>query len=295
MIHIHDCGIGFSVKARIEDASRRIWVTDYSADKPANLRRHLLDTSRKLGLGKIILPVKSEDVDRMKGDGFYVEGVIQGYFNGNDACFLSAFPSQRRAISLTLSRERKILHEIINTKSGLRKHLPKEFNIRRATAKDAAAISKLFKKVFATYPAPVYDPLYLARSMEKGDVFMVVFHHRRLVGVAAAEIQADRGNAELTNCATDPEYRGLGLNSILLACVEKKCISRKIGCLYSLARASSYGMNLVLHRLGYDFTGTLINNCHISGRFENMNIWVKSRKNEYFPVDNNYSAALPAE
>nr|WP_315989693.1 hypothetical protein [Desulforamulus aquiferis] len=34
-------------------------------------------------------------------------------------------------------------------------------------------------------------------------------------------------------------------------------------------------MNLVLHRLGYTFRGTLVNNCHIGGSYEDMNIWVR--------------------
>jgi len=46
-------------------------------------------------------------------------------------------------------------------------------------------------------------------------------------------------------------------------------------CLFSLARASSFGMNL-FRRLDYRYRGTLINNCHISGAYEDMNTWVKN-------------------
>jgi hypothetical protein len=36
-------------------------------------------------------------------------------------------------------------------------------------------------------------------------------------------------------------------------------------------------MNTALARLGYRFRGRLMNNCHIMGGFEDMNIWVRLR------------------
>ena len=45
--------------------------------------------------------------------------------------------------------------------------------------------------------------------------------------------------------------------------------------LYTIARARSAGMNRVFHNRGYGRTGTLVNNCHIAGRFEDMHVWCK--------------------
>ena len=44
---------------------------------------------------------------------------------------------------------------------------------------------------------------------------------------------------------------------------------------YTIARAVSPGMNITFARLGYQFSGTLINNTQISGAIESMNIWHK--------------------
>jgi len=136
-------------------------------------------------------------------------------------------------------------------------------------------MAKVFKKVFATYPSPVDQPDYLAAVLGKAALFRVVKYKQAIVSIAAAEVDWANSSAEMTNCATLPELRGLGLMSSLLHALEKDCLAHQIYCLYSLARASMYGMNLVFHRLGYVYQGTLINNCHIGGNYEDMNIWAK--------------------
>jgi len=266
----------FRVCAILDRTSERIWVTDYKADDSAALRDFLKLQATKEGLGKIILPVRTEDLNRLQGDEFKLEGSIDGYFQDSGGHFLAAFPRLERGRSFVLSRQRKMLTEIRGRKKLRPVKTPAGFTMRRAGSRDISAMVALFRRVFVTYPTPVYEPVYLARSMEKGDLFMVFYHGRRLVSVAAAEVEPGWRRAELTNCATDPDFRGLGLNTLLLQQIERFCLDARIGCIYSLARASSYGMNLVFHRLGYRFGGTLINNCHIAGQFEDMNIWVRS-------------------
>ncbi|OAT79353.1 putative beta-lysine N-acetyltransferase [Desulfotomaculum copahuensis] len=266
---------GFRVSACLDRTSERLWVTGYEAGDPAALRDFLKQLAISEGLGKIILPVRPEDLNRLQGDGFKLEGTIDGYFQYDDGHFLAAFPRAERSYSPALSRQRKMLAEIRGRKSFRPVKSPPGFTLRRAGSRDIPAMAAVFRRVFATYPAPVYDPGYLAGAMNKGDLFMVFYHGRRLVSVAAAEIDSCRQRAELTNCATDPAFRGMGLSTLLLRQIERACLDARIGCLYSLARASSFGMNLVFHRLGYRFGGTLINNCHIAGDFEDMNIWVR--------------------
>jgi hypothetical protein len=44
---------------------------------------------------------------------------------------------------------------------------------------------------------------------------------------------------------------------------------------YTIARATSPGINITFARKEYRFGGRLINNTNISGRIESMNIWYK--------------------
>jgi len=232
------------------------------------------------------------DEEKFQGEGFYTEGVIPGYFDGIDACFLAAFPSQSRSVSASLSQDLKMLREILQRPKKYIKKTQQNFFISNASEKDIPFMALLFSQVFSSYPTPVHDLHYLTEAMDKGDIYMVIYCGHRLVGVASAEIQREQGRAELTNCAIDQNFRGEGLITALLDKIRATCLSHNIKCLYSLARASSYGMNLALHRLGYVYSGTLKNNCHIGGDFENMNIWVnccgKKSMQKNFTSTNNF-------
>ena len=97
----------------------------------------------------------------------------------------------------------------------------------------------------------------------------------RIVSAASAEVDDKHSNAELTDCATEPEQRGKGLMFHILSALEADLRERGIMTAYSLARARSVGMNRVFHRLRHEYSGRLVNNCDIYGQFEDMNIWVK--------------------
>lgn len=267
----------FSVLAKVDKENRRIWIHKYQVKDHSVFSKFLTEWAKEDELEKIIFPVREEDLNHFRKDGFFEEGVIENYFQDSKGYFLSAYPCSQRGKSEFLHEEQGMLKEILSQPRMIKICLPEEFILRQATKDDIPSMANLFRKVFASYPTPVYDPHYLHRTLTKGDLYMVIYDGQHLAGVATAEIDWDYSRAELTNCATHPDYRGLGLNTILLKDLEQYCLAQQIRCLYSLARSSSYGMNLVLHRLGYVFRGTLINNCHIDGRFEDMNIWVRPK------------------
>ena len=75
-----------------------------------------------------------------------------------------------------------------------------------------------------------------------------------------------------TDFATLPSQRGPGLAQHILAALEDDMAEREILNLYTIARARSAGMNRVFHNRDYEWTGTLVNNCHIAGQFEDMHV-----------------------
>lgn len=114
--------------------------------------------------------------------------------------------------------------------------------------------------------------------MDNGTVFCLALHNDKIAAAAAGEIDTKFSNAEITNCATHPAHQGKGLMTIIMKDLEKTVVNKGIPCLYSLSRASEYGINLILHRIGYKYRGTLVNNCHICGDWEDMHLWVKSTR-----------------
>ncbi|SFH36023.1 putative beta-lysine N-acetyltransferase [Desulfotomaculum arcticum] len=265
----------FSIKMTLDSFSKRIWVKSFSCEDPLKMIKYLKNCCREHGLEKIIMPAAQEHLKSFEKGGFRPEGLIEGYFNGRAAYFLTAYTDPRRAKSDKYDQYLDNVHKIVQSPLKNPGPLKPGYRVEVPTTKDVNEMAMVFKKVFATYPSPVDQPDYLAAVLGKSTLFRAVKYNGAIVSIAAAEVDRDNSSAELTNCATLPEMRGMGLMSKLLQELEKDCLANQIDCLYSLARASMYGMNLVFHRLGFVYRGTLINNCHIGGNYEDMNIWVK--------------------
>ena len=264
----------FTVTITIDQFSKRAWVNDYTYQNPGELLRYINDTAARHNLEKIIFPVRQKHLPDLK-HGFFAEGWIEGFFNGENGCFLTAYPTPQRRKCENMRALLVQLREILARQHSAPAALPDGCTMLTPGLKDVAELGELFKKAFSTYPSPVDQPDYLAGVLGKSALFRVIKEENIIISAAAAEIDSAKNNAELTNCATLPGNRGGGLMSNLIAALEQDCLARGINSLYSLARASSYGMNLVFYRLGYRYRGTLVNNCHICGDYENMNIWSK--------------------
>jgi putative beta-lysine N-acetyltransferase len=241
------------------------------------LGEHLMTFARDQGLGKIITEVREADFEQFLGRGFTPEGMIPGYFQGEVAYVLSYFTDPNRQASTKLDRENEILEAVLAAPQQGSSEVSDRFTLGPATIDDVTELAAVYETVFTTFPTPLHEPAFVAHLMESREgIFHVARQGNRIVSAAAAEVDwADR-HAEMTNCATLPDFRGQGLMAALLHGLEPTMADESIGCLYSLARASSFGMNLVLRRLGYKFRGRLINNSHIMGDYEDMNIWVKA-------------------
>ena len=145
---------------------------------------------------------------------------------------------------------------------------------------DAEGLAHLYKQVFKVYPVPVSEPDYIKKSMGDGAIYMAAFKEGTIAGAVSAEVEPVYGNAEMTDCATLPDYRQYGLMQKLISALEDILRGRQIFCLYTIARARSYGMSAVFHKLGYAYRGRLANNCIISEGLEDMNVWVKDNSAE---------------
>lgn len=153
--------------------------------------------------------------------------------------------------------------------------IDKDIAIRDATEKDIPQMTTLFSEVFKTYPSPVFDTDYLKNVMQGKTLFKVAVQDGKIISIASAEMDFLNLNAEMTDCATYPEYRGKGLLTNLMYHLENDLRNKGFIALYSLCRAIEPGINKALHKLDYKYTGRLVNNCNICGGFEDMNIWVK--------------------
>jgi putative beta-lysine N-acetyltransferase len=109
--------------------------------------------------------------------------------------------------------------------------------------------------------------------MEDNVVYFGVFRNGKAVALSSAEIDFEHSAVEMTDFATLPEFRGKGLSSHLLMRMAEEMKAMGIRTAFTIARAGSYGMNIVFAKCGYEYCGRLVNNTNISGNIESMNIW----------------------
>lgn len=238
------------------------------------------------GFDKILCMASRRDWQQFLRYGYVLEAVLKYSLNGEDAFVVSKFRSQERLTSHNLMEEILLIEKVMEEPRPPQ-HLsaqPQGFGFRLARQDDVPELIALYQSIFETYPSPLIHSSYLDAVFQKDTLFAVCTREGEIVSAASAELQPHLRSAELTDCATKPGARGLGLMSHILALLEREIGERGYVCAYTMARSRSFGMNNVFYRLGYEFLGRLVNNCDIYGAYEDMNIWVRdlraSRKGE---------------
>ena len=270
-------GEGFTIDLVASDLNRRLQVLDAEVDDPTAAVAALVRRAAQAGYGKVFWKAPAALADELVAAGLRAEATIDGYYDGENATVVAAYPDPDRAHRRDALEQDAILAAVRSRAPRPEpRPLPGGYRAATATAADAHDLARLYGEVFASYPFPITDPDYLVATMRGHVVYRVVRDDDgRLVAAASAETAPHHRNAEMTDFATLPDQRGLGLALGLLAALEDEMAQRAIPNLYTIARARSAGMNHVFANRGYRWTGTLVNNCHIAGRFEDMHVWCR--------------------
>ncbi len=269
-------GEGFEALLFLDVYNQRIKILDYKVENFRNFILAVRELSEANQFDKIICMADRADWQQFLRYGYVLEAVLKYYHRGNDAFVVSKFRSQERLNSGSMMEEILLIESVMNEPSDAeRKPLPRGLGIRMAKKEDIAQLIALYKGVFESYPSPLIHQSYLETIFQTDSLFAVCVEGDRIVAAASAELSPHNLAAELTDCATLPEKRGQGLMSHILRFLEKELVSRDYRCSYTMARARSFGMNMVFYQLSYEFMGRMTNNCDIFGAFEDMNIWVR--------------------
>lgn len=229
------------------------------------------------GYSKVFVKVPGYAENRFRQDRYRIEATIPGFYNGNeDGLFMGRYFLPDRLVD----HDADLVHQVLETAKKKAGSSPKPVNdarlqCRLAAPADCVQMAELYREVFASYPFPIDSPEYLAGTMAENIIYAGVWEDGRLLALASAEIDRDGANAEMTDFATHPDYRGRGLANLLLSKLEALMAEFGIKTCYTIARATSYGMNIVFAQHAYRFGGTLVKNTQISGGLESMNVWYK--------------------
>ncbi len=258
-------------------ASNRIYLLKLDpADLPGIIP--LLDRlAEHEGYTKIFAKIEASLYPTFCHHGYSMEAFIPKFYRGCGDCIMaSKFLTPERAIApATLLEDFRQLLTNGRTNQKELPHLP--YTLRPLKEDDAKRAAALFKEVFATYPFPVHDPGYLIQTMQNNSaLYFGMWDDKRLIGISTAEIDRKNLNAEMTDFAVLPAYRGKKLALHLLKAMEENMQRSGIRTLYTIARLAEPGMNKTFVNMGYRYSGTLMNNTGIAGSIESMNIFYKN-------------------
>jgi len=273
-------GDGFRATVYFSPLNQRIQVLEYEARDTGQMVASLARGADEAGFGKVFLKAPIHQRGGFEAAGMTAEATITGYFAGQPAVVMSLFLTEERRSRPFADDEAAILETIRSRPADASaKKLPAGYTMAVANPADSLELALLYGRVFDSYPFPITEADYLVSTMETNVVYRIVRDGSgELVAAASAETDPEHRNAEMTDFATLRSQRGLGLAKHILAALESDMDERGIYNLYTIARARSAGMNRVFYNRGYEFTGTLVNNCHISGQFEDMHVWCKTLK-----------------
>jgi beta-lysine N6-acetyltransferase len=268
-------GDGYRVDVYFDPFNKRVRIDDYQGNIDRVIRE-AEEAAENSGAEKLIVKVRQEDFTDFLVHGFTCEAKLDRYFLGSDMYFFSKYFQAERLLDDRWIAEDQIIKGVyLLEKQGKETRTLKDFVIRKAGLEDSSALSKLYREVFPVYPTPLHEPEYVAKTIDEGTIYYVIEQNKEIVSAASAEVNYFYKNAELTDCATLNSQRKHGLVKNLLRKLEIELKMNGIYCVYSLARAQSFGMNAAFYQLGYDYRGRLKNNCFIYDKLENMNLWVK--------------------
>lgn len=255
--------------------SDRVYLMSMDENDSPDIVSRLDKLSCEKGYTKIFAKVPDSFSTLFKDAGYITEAYVPGLFNGEeDARFMGKYLNKDRA----RPSDPELIDNVIEVarsraQSPQQADLPQGYEIRAMNRQDVNEMALVYKQVFDSYPFPIFDPDYLLETMNKNVVYFGISHKDRIVGLASAEMDSQSLSAEMTDFATLPSHRGQGLAGLLLKFMFSELGNTRIATLFTIARAVSFGMNITFARAGFDFGGTLINNTHIAGRIESMNVW----------------------
>jgi len=269
---------------KIEDAlvqhgnwNDRISLLKIGGSEPEKLIHALDALAREKGYGKIFAKAPAPLKKSFENAGYIVEASVPGFYHGkSDVFFMAKFYDELRARVKDPETVKAVLEKAnAQVPVASTPGIDPPFAFTPAAKSDAEQMSRVFKEVFETYPIPVHDPVYISKTMNETSAYFLIKKGEEIAAVSSSEMDRESQNAEMTDFAALPRFRGKNLSLYLLYRMERDMRARGIITSYTIARALSFGMNITFARMGYRYTGTLANNTNISGQIESMNVWYK--------------------
>ncbi|MDD4801728.1 MAG: putative beta-lysine N-acetyltransferase, partial [Syntrophomonas sp.] len=213
----------------------RVYLMKFSGNDSPSIIDELNRIAHDNGYTKILAKVPQYVTASFIEDGFITEAWVPNFYNKEPAFFMAKYLKESRRQDIRAKECKKVLEKTQQIYAVDRVPEPdEEFCFRICNPSDAQQMAQVYKRVFATYPFPIYDHKYIIQTMNTNVVYFGMFHESKIVALASTEMDIESGNAEMTDFATLPEYTGKGLATFLLQQMELEISKRKIMTAYTI-------------------------------------------------------------
>jgi len=195
-----------------------------------------------------------------------------------DGLFLAKYFSVERETVRYKEIINKVIHEAAKNKNKnkyCRLLLREDLMYRLVKEKDLDELVDFYRRNIKSRLLSVFEYKYIEDFINNNTVYGAICKKEKIIAAVACEVDRENLYAEMTNFAGDENFRGKGLARYLAISMEEEMKKIGIKTLYSVVRAKSFDANILFSKIGFKFSGTLINNTNISGRIESMNVWYK--------------------
>ena len=258
--------------------SNRVYIMKLLKEDLALAISHCNTIALEYGYTKIFAKVPAWATPVMKANGYITEAQIPGFYNNSEtAFFLAKFLNSDRLLDIPNDDLAGLTNLLIeNPYANKTPDFTCEYSAKVLTEQDVHYITALYKKVFDSYPFPIFEDEYILQTMKEGVVYFGVFASSDvLAAVSSAEIDYKGKNAEMTDFATDSNFRGKSLANYLLQVMEKHLQAIGVPTAYTISRLKEPAITKTFMKSGYLYSGTLLNNTQIAGSIETMNVFYK--------------------
>jgi putative beta-lysine N-acetyltransferase len=272
----------------------RIYALELAPSDMPEILDELEDMAINQEYGKLVAKGRESDFGAFMARGFKVEARVPGFFGHEEhGLFVGKFLDPDRgkeaepekvAEVLTTAQMERTVHSLREGAGPFPSDTDHGLDFREAGAGDVGAVAECYEAVFESYPFPIQDPSHIDEAMGEGTRFFTAWDGSDLIAASSMEPGGAPGVVEMTDFATLPSHRGQGLATTLLSIMGRNAKESGFRLAYTIARAMSFGMNITFARHLYRYAGTLINNTHISGSIESMNVWYKPLQEVFGPA-----------
>ena len=257
--------------------NNRIYLQRFSTNKVPDILTKVHQCANENNYSKIFAKVPISFKQKFIEYGYIEEAFVPKLFDAKiDVSFMSKFLNSERANIANPKKINAVLNAALQKEKEQEKYtLPNGFNFKIADKNRVADIASVYKKAFANYSFPIFQTEYILKTMKQNIEYFCILKDKDIIALSSLE-KGTFQEVKMSNFATLPEYRGNQFSLFLLEQMERKIKQNNFKISYTIIRAQSYGMNIILAKSGYKYGGTLVNHANVLGKFESMNVWYKT-------------------